>query len=145
MATRPAWSLNGCGAEVERLQDILSLRDQAGAIPDELVRADILGAEDRAGDGQDVAALLQRVAHGDQRAAADAGLDYQRAERQAADDPVAHREQLWDGAGANWKLAHIVTAPHDTRLFGESHWITTEWSLTTIKQPTGRRSFLYHR
>jgi hypothetical protein len=68
--------LDGGGAEIERLKDILGLGDQAGAIADELVGAGALGAEDRAGDGEDIAALLERVAHGDQCTAADAGLDH---------------------------------------------------------------------
>jgi hypothetical protein len=100
--------LGGGGAEVERRQDILSLHDQAGIIADQLVRAGALGAEDLHGHGEDIAALLERIAHGDQR--------------QAADHPVAHREQLRDRARADRELGRILTAPHGTCLAGGSHW-----------------------
>ena len=56
-------------------------------------------------------ALLEGVVPGDQRAALQPGLDHQRAERQAADDPVAHRKELRDRPCTDWEPSQRPTHP----------------------------------
>ncbi len=65
---------------------------ELGALADQLVAALRQRRMDRAGDREDLAALLARVAGGDERPRLQRRLDHQDAARKPADQPVAPRK-----------------------------------------------------
>src|SRR5205807_6623145 len=81
-------------------QHVGGLLDELGALADELVTASGDRTVDGARDREHLAALLDRQACGDERAALARGLDNERAEREAADDAVAAREVLGERRAA---------------------------------------------
>jgi hypothetical protein len=68
------------------------------------------------GNREHLAPLFARQPRGDQRAAAEAGLDDQRSQRQPADDAVASRKVLSLRGCARRELADQRTLLHDARL-----------------------------
>ena len=68
---------------------------------------------DRAGDGHDLAAGLERLAGGDQRAGLARRLDHQGGQRQAGDQPVAPRKVVALGLGAERQLGEDRAAGGD--------------------------------
>jgi hypothetical protein len=65
---------------------------------------------DRAGDGHHVAALLERLFGGDERARLQGGFDHQRGLRQARNQPVAPWEIGGQRRRAQWVFAQDQAA-----------------------------------
>ena len=79
---------------VQVLDDLLRGLDELRTIADQPMAAVRQRVVDRAGQREDLAALLGGQARGDQRSRVQAGLDHERAQAQAGDDAVAAREML---------------------------------------------------
>ena len=84
--------LRGRRGQAKFFQHILRRLDQFGALFDERVAAFGLCGMDGARDGHHVAALLQCLFRGDERARLQGGLDHQRGLREAGDQAVAARK-----------------------------------------------------
>jgi len=97
----------------ERLQDVGGGADQARPLPDEAVWPGAQRRGDRAGDGEDLAVLLEGHVCGHQRAAALGRLDNDHAPGQPADDAVAQWEVPGFGLGAEGKLGDERAARGD--------------------------------
>src|SRR5581483_6217249 len=93
-------------AEVELGEHVLYVeRELRLAVLNQLVRAARVRRVDAAGNREDLAVLLERLAGSNQRAALEVAFDHQHAERDAAEDAVAAREEL-----AAWLRAERVVA-----------------------------------